>query len=153
MSLSTQIVWLFILAIPIACVAWTFTHEEAFREFHEYFVQKSENASSLLARKFFYLLTCEYCLSHYVTAFFLIISGYKLLLPGIRGYLVAFFALVWVANLYMTLYGHFRVEMKIERVESKKVEHEAKKVEHEAKKVEEELKQLQPDSQNDRSAA
>ena len=32
MSLSAQIVTLFLLAIPVACVAWTVTHEDVFRE-------------------------------------------------------------------------------------------------------------------------
>ena len=30
--ITLQIVWLFVLAIPIACVAWTVTHEEVLRE-------------------------------------------------------------------------------------------------------------------------
>jgi len=30
--LAQQIVWLFVLAIPVACVAWTVTHEDVFRE-------------------------------------------------------------------------------------------------------------------------
>ena len=40
---------------------------------------------SLLARKFFYLFTCEYCFSHYVTVFFLILTRYRLLLDDWRG--------------------------------------------------------------------
>ena len=31
-SFGLQVALLFILAIPIACVAWTLTHEEIFRE-------------------------------------------------------------------------------------------------------------------------
>lgn len=31
-SLVTQLLWLVILAIPVASVAWTITHEEIFRE-------------------------------------------------------------------------------------------------------------------------
>jgi hypothetical protein len=75
-----QLFWLFTLALPVACVAWTVTHEEIFREPREYCVERSQNAKSLLARKFFYLFTCEYCFSHYVTFFFLWLTGYKLLL-------------------------------------------------------------------------
>ena len=30
-----QIVWLMVLALPIATVAWTITHEELFRELRE----------------------------------------------------------------------------------------------------------------------
>jgi hypothetical protein len=36
MSLGIQIVWLFIGAIPIACIAWTVTNEEVFREPREF---------------------------------------------------------------------------------------------------------------------
>src|SRR6476619_4066770 len=61
-----QLFWLLILAIPIACVAWTVTHEEVFREPREYCVERSRRAPRLLERKFFYLFTCEYCFSHYV---------------------------------------------------------------------------------------
>src|SRR5512146_1534498 len=98
--LSEQIVFLFILAIPIACVAWTVTHEEVFREPREYCQRQSKNCPRLIQRKFFYLFTCEYCFSHYVTAAFLLITGYKLLYADWRGYLIALFALVWVANIY-----------------------------------------------------
>ena len=31
MTLTLQIGWLFILAIPIACIAWTVTHENILR--------------------------------------------------------------------------------------------------------------------------
>lgn len=137
MPLSVQVVWLFVLAIPIACVAWTITHEEVFREPREYCVRCSRESPSLLKRKFFYLFTCEYCFSHYVTAFFLLLTGYKLLLLDWRGYVIAWFALVWVANQYMTIYANIRVDLKVERLNAKKVE---KEVEHKQR----ELEQPQP---------
>jgi len=122
-------VWLFVLAIPIACVAWTVTHEEVFREPREYCKQRSDTCRSLLQRKFFYLFTCEYCFSHYITAFFLIITRYKLLYEDWRGYLISFFALVWVANIYMSIHGRVRVDLKVERFEAKKIEHEVRQIE------------------------
>src|SRR6185369_877786 len=96
MPLGLQIAWLFILALPIACIAWTVTHEEVLREPREYCLKKSESCRRLLQRKFFYLFTCEYCFSHYVTVIFLIITRYKLLYTDWRGYLVGGFALVWI---------------------------------------------------------
>jgi len=119
-----QIVWLLLLAIPIACVAWTVTHEEIFREPRDYCVERSKCADSLLARKFFYLFTCEYCFSHYVTVFFLIVTRYHLLLDDWRGYLIAFFALVAIANVYMSSFGRLRQEVKSEKLEAKKKEKE-----------------------------
>ena len=118
-TLLIQILWLFVLAIPIACVAWTVTHEEVFREPREYCQRKSVECKTLLARKFFYLFTCEYCFSHYVTIFFILFTGYKLLMPDWRGYILAGFALVWIANTYMSLFGLIRVSMKYEGLEAK----------------------------------
>ena len=119
MDLTTQIVVLFVLAIPIACVAWTVTHEEVFREPREYCVERSTNCRRWYLRKFFYLFTCEYCFSHYVTIFFLFVTRYRLLYEDWRGYLVAGFALVWVANQYMSLYNRLRLDIKSEKIESK----------------------------------
>lgn len=126
-----QLVWLFVLAIPIACVAWTVTHEEVFREPREYCAERSRSAHGLLTRKFFYLFTCEYCFSHYVTIFFLFVTRYRLLLDDWRGYLLAFFALVAVANVYMSAFGRLRQEVKSEKLEAKKIEKELEKVEEE----------------------
>lgn len=117
MTLADQITWLFILAIPIACVAWTVTHEEVFREPREYCVNCSKNSKTLLSRKFFYLFTCEYCFSHYVTIAFLGLSGFQLLLEGWKGYVVAGFALVFVANFYMSVFALLRQAIKKEKVE------------------------------------
>lgn len=124
MPLSAQVVWLFVLAIPIASVAWTITHEEVFREPREYCVRCSKECRNIVQRKFFYLFTCEYCFSHYVTAAFLAFTHFKLLYQDWRGYIISLFALVWVANLYMTIFAHFRVDLKVGRFEAKKIEHE-----------------------------
>ncbi len=117
MSLGEQFAYLMLIALPVACVAWTVTHEEVFREPREYCKNKSESCTRLVKRKFFYLFTCEYCFSHYVTIFFLFVTRFKLLYGDWRGYLLSFFALVWVANVYMNLYSHIRLDLKRERVE------------------------------------
>ncbi len=118
MNLYTQVATLFVLAIPVACVAWTVTHEEVFREPREFCVRKSQNCRRWYERKFFYLFTCEYCFSHYVTAFFLFVTRFKLLYDDWRGYLLALFALVWVANQYMSLYNRLRLDIKSEKLEA-----------------------------------
>jgi hypothetical protein len=127
MPTSLQLAWLFILAIPIACITWTVTHEEIFRELHEYCLRKSRDCRSLLTRKFFYLFTCEYCFSHYITVIFLCITGFKLLLMDWRGYLLAGFSLVWIANIYMSFYGMVRVGLKKEKTVISKLEEEMEK--------------------------
>jgi hypothetical protein len=112
LTLAHQAAFLLLLAVPIACVSWTVTHEEVFREPREFCKDKSEKAQSLPRRKFFYLFTCEYCFSHYVTA----LTRYQLLYAGWRGYVMAEFALVFVANLYMGVYNRLRLEIKHESV-------------------------------------
>lgn len=126
MGLGAQIVWLLLLAVPVACISWTVTHEEIFREARDFCAAKSRACRRLLERKFFYLFTCEYCFSHYVAAFILLIARFKLLFDDWRGYLIAFFALVWVANQYMSLYGRLRLDIRRERldIEAKQVEAE-----------------------------
>jgi hypothetical protein len=113
-----QVVYLLLLALPIASVAWTVTHEEIFKEPRDFCIQKSKTCKTLPARKFFYLFTCEYCFSHYVTLFFLIITKYHLLFADWRGYLIGGFALVWIANIYMSLFGFIRVGMKREKMDA-----------------------------------
>ena len=126
-------IWLFVLAIPVACLAWTITKEEVFREPREYCEERCKSCESIFKRKFFYLFTCEYCFSHYVTAFFLFFTRYKLLLDDWRGYVLAWFALVWVANAYMNLFARLRVELRFVRadasVKAKQVEQLDKAIE------------------------
>jgi hypothetical protein len=124
MNITMQIIWLFVLAIPIACISWTVTHEEIFREPHEWCVERSKNGRTILTRKFFYLFTCEYCFSHYVTIVFLILCDYKLLLNDWRGFIIAGFALVFTANTYMSLFALLRQAIKKEKVEIEKIENE-----------------------------
>ncbi len=123
-TLGTQVALLFILAIPVACVAWTVTHEEVFREPREYCERKADNCRHPLQRKFFYLFTCEYCFSHYVTALVLLLTRVTLLFTDWRGYLLAGFSIVWIANFYMGLFARLRLGIKHEGTEIKVVEKE-----------------------------
>jgi hypothetical protein len=109
---------------PIASIAWTVTHEEVFAEPRDYCRRKSETCRRLLDRKFFCLFTCEYCFSHYITAAFLWLTRVKMLLDDWRGYLVSFFALVFVSNVYMNFYNRVRVEITVGKAEVKAKEKE-----------------------------
>jgi hypothetical protein len=122
MNTSLQVLSLFIIALPVASVTWTITHEEVVREFRDYCEDKSKTCRRIYQRKFFYLFTCEYCFSHYVTAVFLAITRYKLLFPGWRGYLIGGLSLVFVANFYMSMFGRIRLVIKKDRVEIAKRE-------------------------------
>jgi hypothetical protein len=114
---SYQLFTLFVLALPVASIAWTITHEDLFREVRTMCADRSKSCRSLAARKFFYLFTCEYCFSHYVTIVVLAITRFHLLFPDWRGYLVSGFALVWIANIYMSAYGRLRLDIQHERVD------------------------------------
>jgi hypothetical protein len=123
-TLGEQLLALVILAIPVASIAWTITHEEIFSEAREFCVKNSQSCRTLVQRKFFYLFTCEYCFSHYVVAVFLLITRFKLLYGDWRGYLISGFGMVWMANIYMGIFARLRLDIKRERVEIQAVERE-----------------------------
>jgi hypothetical protein len=114
---AADLLQLLVLSLPVAAISWTITHEELFRELHEYCVNRSRAAGALPARKFFYLLTCEYCFSHYVSAGVLLMTHFTLLYDDWRGYFIAWLALVWVANHLISLYGRLRLGIRSERLE------------------------------------
>jgi hypothetical protein len=111
--------WLVILSLPVATIAWTVTHEEIFREPRDWAARRSREGRSALTRKFFYICTCEYCFSHYVAAGSIALTGFQMLLADWRGYLIAWLAVVAIANLYLSLFGRLRVDIKSEGLEAK----------------------------------
>jgi hypothetical protein len=117
-----QVIWLLVLALPVACISRTVTQEELFREAREGWVRRSEQSRSWLVRKFYYALTCDYCFSHYVAAGFIALTGFQILLSDWRGYLLAWFALVAVANVYSSAYARLRVDIHKTRAEAKQTE-------------------------------
>jgi hypothetical protein len=130
-----QVLWLFILALPISCIAWTVTKEEVFKEPREILIRIRDHGKSIFTRKLAYLFTCEYCFSHWVTLVALIVTRYRLLLDDWRGYIISFFSVVWVANAYMSLYSRLRVDIQTEKVATKVKEKQAEKLEAEVEAV------------------
>jgi len=122
-----QIYWIVILSFVVASISWTITQEKIFEEPREYARRKSESASNLLIRKFCYVWTCEYCFSHWVTLFVLMVTRFHLMFDDWRGYLLAFFLLPWIANQWMSLYRRLRVDIKHENLLAEKVEEENSK--------------------------
>jgi hypothetical protein len=121
---ADQIFWLIILAIVVASISWTVTQEEIFREPREWCRDCSGSASNFFVRKFFYVWTCEYCFSHWVTLLILLLTGFQLLFADWRGYVLAFFALPWIANQFMSLYRGLRVDIKHENLKAEVVKQE-----------------------------
>jgi hypothetical protein len=56
----------------------------------------------------------------------LIITKYHLLYDDWKGYLVGGFSIVWIANIYMSIYGRIRINLKKERIETDLIEQEKK---------------------------
>ena len=121
MPIPEQIYGLFILSIVVACVAWTVTQEEIFREPREYCKKRSKNERTIYVRKFFYVFTCESFFSHSVTLVFLIVTGFRLIFEDWRCYVLAFFALPWLANQWMSIYRRLRVGIKHENALAEEV--------------------------------
>jgi hypothetical protein len=114
MEIAPQIFWLVILSMVVGSISWTVTQEEIFREWREMCADKSEKCRTLVQRKFFYVFTCEYCFSHWVTILILILTGFRLLIDDWRGYILAFFVIPWLANQFMSVYRRLRVGIKHE---------------------------------------
>ncbi len=122
MALHTQLIFLFGLAIPVACITWTVTHEEVFKEPREFCARASRKSNYFFLRKLFYMLTCEYCFSHYVTILILLITKFYFLYADWRGYVLAGLSIVWIANMYMSLFYLLRQSIKKEKVTIEEIE-------------------------------
>ncbi|MEO7674073.1 MAG: hypothetical protein ABIU09_08370 [Pyrinomonadaceae bacterium] len=114
MAIGEQIFWLAILSMVVASISWTVTQEDIFSEWREAFEKKSKTAANIFVRKFFYVWTCEYCFSHWVTLLILALTGFKVLIEDWRGYVLSFFLLPWLANQWMSVYRRLRVGIKHE---------------------------------------
>jgi hypothetical protein len=123
-----QIYGLVMISLVVASISWTVTQEEIFREWRELCEAKSKSCEWTLQRKFFYVFTCEYCFSHWVTLLLLIITGFRMLIDDWRGYVIAFFVIDWIANQWMSLYRRLRVEIKHENVAAEKIKEEKKAI-------------------------
>jgi hypothetical protein len=126
MPVLNELYLLFVLSLVVASISWTVTQEKIFEEPREAARKRSESSKNILLRKFFYVWTCEYCFSHWVTIVVLIVSQFKLLLDDWRGYFLSFFILPWLANQWMSIYRRLRLEIKHENLLAKEVENELK---------------------------
>lgn len=132
MPILTQIYWLVILSIVVASISWTVTQEEIFREWREICQNKSKTCRGLLQRKFFYVFTCEYCFSHWVSLMILFITGFRPVLDDWRGVVIGFFVLPWAANQWMSLYRLLRVDIKHENLEAEIIKKKKEELERDS---------------------
>jgi len=114
-----------ILTLVIACIAWTVTKEEIFREPRDHCKKMSLACRYLVQRKFFYLFTCEYCFSHYVAALSVFVTGYQVQ-RGVVGFFLTVFLLVMTSNIVMSLFALLRQIIKLVGNKAKIAEANAK---------------------------
>lgn len=122
----TLVLHVAILALPVACVSWTVTHEKVFEPMRQWFddihtarysFTRERGWVERFLRHMAYAPTCEYCFSHYVAMVALWFYPVPMLLFAsnfthpLATIVLTWFALVWVANLYMNL--HFRLRLSI----------------------------------------
>ena len=114
-----QLVWLSTLSIPVACVAWTLTHEEVFVSRTS--IAKSKRGKPRICSP---ASVFTYSLANIVSAttppsFFPSFTVQIVTVQTLdwRGYLIAFCSLVWVSNQYISVYNHLRLDIRHEQVE------------------------------------
>jgi membrane protein required for beta-lactamase induction len=117
MDYGSQIVFAAILGLPVACISWTVTQEELFREMRDYLAAyQARHRRSWWRKKLAYSPTCAYCLSHYVAGALIGLLQFKMLVDDWRGYVVSLFTLVLIANVYLTVYHLLRVGLRWSRL-------------------------------------
>lgn len=114
---------LVILTLVVACITWTLAHEEVVREPREWLIEKSKTATRWWTRKFFFMWTCEFCLSYYVAAAVILIMDFRLITDDWRGIAAALLATTALANAAMSAFARLRVELGTERVVLDRAKH------------------------------
>ena len=115
-GLLHQVGLLLLLALAIGCMSWTVTHEEVFREPREYCKRKSPGLPVAAATQVLLPVHLRVLLQPLCHAIVLFCTRFSLLYVGWRGYVLAEFALVFAANMYMGLYNRMRLTIKHENV-------------------------------------
>lgn len=122
-----QVFWISAL---VAVIAWTQVKEEITRELREWLKGKSQSARTLPVRKLAYMLTCEFCFSFWVSLLALIVFRHRVGYDDWRGLLLAQFVTWAIANVYMTGYSIFRIDIRKDQIEIKKEEAKVETIEH-----------------------
>ena len=119
------------LAVPVAIIARACATEEICREprefclrRHEFYRQRCHESCdvSLAARttafalqKLFYVPTCEYCLSFWISLAVVLVADYRMFFDDWRGVALACFVVMGVANVYLSLFSNLRVDSRKDR--------------------------------------
>jgi hypothetical protein len=105
-----------LLALVVACITWTITNEEIFRELRDVLrAYAHDDRVAFWKRKLAYLPTCQYCFSHWIAVGVLWMKGFNLY-SGWSGYFLTLFVIVALANGIMTVYELFRQFVRLIRL-------------------------------------
>jgi len=116
----------FVLAIPTACVAWSISETEVFRDVRQSLARwaESRNAGDChgwqkwVRCKISYLPTCYYCTAHWIGLLFFVCHPFTLLSEGIRGGIIAYFSQVALAIVYLSAFHVLRVQIRKTKAEA-----------------------------------
>jgi hypothetical protein len=126
------------LAVPVAVIVRAITTEEIFRQPREFCASRNRHygglydqrdqaslgarARYLLLSKLCYVPTCDFCLSFWVSLAIVWIAGYSLYFDDWRGFALALFVVMGIANVYLSAFSHLRVDLRKERAAAEKIE-------------------------------
>ncbi|HJT34433.1 MAG TPA: hypothetical protein VJ783_20545 [Pirellulales bacterium] len=126
------------LAAPVAIIVRACTTEEICREPREYCEARQafyreqlhaadhaslgRRAAYLVLQKLFYIPTCEYCFSFWVSLALVVIAGYRIHFDDWRGLALATFVVMGVANVYMSAFSQLRVDSRKDRAMAEQLE-------------------------------
>lgn len=114
----------FLYAAVVAVIVRACTQEELTREPREWLSRYAQDERHpLLLRKLAYMPTCEFCLSFWVALALLVpVFDFRLVFQDARGYLIAVFTTVAVANVYLSTFALLRVDARHKRAEAEHIE-------------------------------
>lgn len=114
----------FCYAAVVAVLVRAVTDEEIFREARTWIHDRCLAPGRCWPlRKFAYLVTCEFCCSFWVSL--IVVTGilqYRLGPDDWRGYGVALFVTMGLANVYLAIFSLLRVDLRKERAVAEHVE-------------------------------
>jgi hypothetical protein len=126
------------LAAPVAIIVRACTTEEVFRQPREFCAARHRQYGDLLRRrdsasmaerarlfvleKACYVPTCDFCLSFWLSLVVVWIADYALFFEGWRGFALATFVVMGVANVYLSVFSHLRVDLRKQRATAEKIE-------------------------------
>lgn len=126
------------LAAPVAIIVRACTTEEIFREPREYCADRqafycerlqragdttlARRAHCFMLQKLFYIPTCEYCFSFWVSLAVVLVAGYRIEFDDWRGLALAIFVVMGVANVYMSAFSQLRVDSRKDRAMAEQLE-------------------------------